>query len=177
MIFILVLLGIGMVIYYFFFTANRAPLLPKFTPTQATRTAPTQASPVATEMKINGRKVINLPAGKTEKDLPDFIPQNIPSPEWQKSVKKALLLQAGGKLKDLKINTVESLVWIQNQTPLNVESVMISFRDPQNREIAFRALVDSQSGRLLQTWDQPVMDDFQNDSNEGIGLDPRYQED
>lgn len=171
-IFILILLGIGLVVYYFYFSSG-----PVTEQTKVPKPHTSKAHAPSPELTINGRKVVNLPAGKTQKDLQDFVPLNEPSPEWQKNVKAAMLTQAGGKLKDLQIKKVESLVWIQNQTPLNVESVQISFKDPNNREIAFRALVDSQSGRLLQTWDQPVIDSPQRDSDDGIGLDPRYQED
>lgn len=77
-------------------------------------------------------------------------------------------------MQELKITPLESLIWVHEGKSLNVETAKISFKAPDGREISFKAMVDSQTGKILQTWDQPVFDDFSHKDKSGIKLDPRY---
>lgn len=104
----------------------------------------------------------------------NFAPQNTPSPEWAPALEDSIRRQGGDDLKDLKITPIESLVWVHEGKALNVETAKVSFKDPEGREISFKAMVDSQSGKVLQTWDQPVFDDFSHKKKSGVKLDPRY---
>lgn len=119
------------------------------------------------------RRVIGDTA-KSSKSSPPIKPQNTPSPEWKSSLSESIQRQGGRDLKDLQITPIESLVWVHEGKALNVETAKVSFKDPGGREISFKAMVDSQSGKILQTWDQPVVDDFSHSQKSGIKLDPRY---
>lgn len=176
LIFILVLLTIAAVVYYFFYPVILMPI--GQAPQKVNNVRQSRPGSVRTPPSvpvINGRKVVGLPPNQSKQDLKKFVPANTPSPVWKKAVEKSVINQAGGKVKGLEVKQLESLIWIQDNIPLNVENVMVSFLDPDGRKITFKAMVDSQSGRLIQTWDRPVFDDY-SANKDGIRLDPRYLE-
>jgi hypothetical protein len=176
-IFILVLLVLASILYYFFYPTMKVQMgqFPGLGDSAQQTTPKLKKVPASAVPMINGRKVVGLPSHQNKQSLKNFVPVNTPSPTWKKAVEKSIIRQAGGKVKDLEVKQLESLIWIQDNIPLNVENVTVSFRDPDGRKISFRAMVDSQSGRLIQTWDRPVFDDF-GPNKDGIRLDPRYLE-
>lgn len=131
-------------------------------------------SDLSEELKINGRTVINAQKKLSHQEIKKLKPRNTPSPEWKKNVEKNLRIQGGDSLKEIQIEVMESMVWIQNNNALNVESLKISLKNKQNREVSFRALVDSSNGKILQTWDQPVICPINPRGEPGIQIDPRY---
>jgi hypothetical protein len=126
------------------------------------------------EFKINGRRIINPKSVASQNDLKKIIPFNLPSPHWQKEVEKSLKLQGGQSLKTISIEKVESLIWLQNNRALNVESLKINLKNDKNQEVSFRAMIDSSNGKILQTWDQPVVCPTNPRGEPGIKIDPRY---
>lgn len=100
---------------------------------------------------------------------------NQPSPDWEKRLEASLKEQAGNSLKDIKIKTENSLVWMRDENPLLVESVIITLTNHKKMESTFRALVDSQSGKVLESWDRTITDPGQiKEEGFKIKLDPRY---
>lgn len=129
------------------------------------------------EHKYNGRRVLNLPPGREKEILENLKVTNIVSEEWQKKVEEALRLQGGDSLKDVSIQKVESLIWLYHGVALNVESVAVTLKNERKEQTRFRALIDSQNGKILQTWDQPVIDPANPRDKFNIKVDPRYLND
>ncbi|MBA2406041.1 MAG: hypothetical protein H0V66_14795 [Bdellovibrionales bacterium] len=99
---------------------------------------------------------------------------NTPSPDWEKRLQSKLKHQAGDSLKEITIKKERSLVWMRDQNPLLVESVMITMTNQQDVESSFRALVDSQTGKVLESWDQSIFDPANVREGFRVELDPRY---
>lgn len=99
---------------------------------------------------------------------------NTPDPQWQSHLHKALKAQAGKSLKEIKIVKEKSFVYKKDQIPLHVESVLITLTNQQNATSSFRALVDSQTGKVLETWDRPIFDPADVRQGFRFKLDPRY---
>lgn len=128
--------------------------------------------------KHNGKRVLNLPPGHEKETLDNLHVSNTVSEDWQSKVEVALKLQGGDALKDVSIKKVESLVWIYNGVALNAESIEVTLKNEKGERTSFRAMVDSQNGKILQTWDQPVFDPINpHEKQFGIRVDPRYQND
>jgi hypothetical protein len=126
---------------------------------------------------LNGRRVLNIPSNTKTEDLKKIKITNAISPEWQKKVEKSLRFQGGDSIKKLEINKIESLIWAQNKQALNVESLQIKITDQKGVDVSFRALVDSSNGKMIQTWDQPVIDPVNPREEFRIKVDPRYLND
>jgi hypothetical protein len=99
---------------------------------------------------------------------------NTPSVNWEKHLRTSLAAQGGSGLKDIKIKKEKSLVWMRDENPLHVESVVVTLTNKQNVEASFRALVDSQTGKVIESWDQSVFDPANVRGSFRIKLDPRY---
>jgi hypothetical protein len=108
----------------------------------------------------------HLPAGV------NFI--NLPSDDWEQKLTQSLKIQGGNSLKELEIKKERSLVWMRDENALLVESVVISMKNHQDVSSSFRALVDSQTGKVLETWDRTIFDPMDKSSELGFKLDPRY---
>jgi hypothetical protein len=149
---------------------------PKSSNPQTSKTSVTQATKPLHEVfaQFEGRTIVDkkrqplnrLPAGVS------YI--NRPSPDWQKKLKSHLLRQAGNSLKDIKILQERSLVWVRDENALQVESVLISLKDQRDMESSFRALIDSQTGKVLETWDRTIFDSMDKSAEFRLKLDPRY---
>ena len=109
----------------------------------------------------------------------DIVPKtstyaNHPSPEWRKRLELSLKAQSGNSLKSIKIQKEKSLIWMRDTNPILVESVIITLTNHQKSESSFRALVDSQTGKVLESWDRTIFDPANVRQAAGIQLDPRY---
>lgn len=133
---------------------------------------PASAKPSVTE--IHGREIINQNKVKIDR-LPasvSFI--NQPSADWEKKLTQSLKAQAGSSLKELEIKKERSLVWTRDENALLVESVVVSMTNTQDVSSSFRALVDSQTGKVLETWDRTIFDPMDKSAEFRFKLDPRY---
>jgi hypothetical protein len=129
------------------------------------------------KLEINGRKVIGLPPGKEKQYLQKLKVSNTPSEEWKTGLEKTLKAQGGEGLKDLKLEKMESFVWVQDDTALFVESVLVNIKNEKKVNIKFRVLVDAQTGKILNNWDRPIIDLYDPKSDFKISIDPRYHSD
>jgi hypothetical protein len=125
-------------------------------------------------LKIDGRKVIGLPPGKEKESLSKIQLSNRPSTEWDEKLEKTIRSQGGDGVKDVQLKSVDSFIWTQDGQSLFVESVIVTLKKPNNEEISFRVLVDSQTGKILKNWDQPIFDPANPRDNFKIKIDPRY---
>lgn len=100
---------------------------------------------------------------------------NQPSLDWEKKLETSLKEQAGNSLKEIKIKKEKSLVLMRDENPLLVESVIITLTNHKKSESTFRALVDSQTGKVLESWDRTIVDPSQiKEDGFKVKLDPRY---
>jgi hypothetical protein len=81
---------------------------------------------------------------------------NVASPVWEQQLVDSLKLQMGETFGAVKIEKLDSLVYEKDNVALLVESVVIRLTNNLGEESSFSALVDSQSGRILETWNQSI---------------------
>lgn len=125
-------------------------------------------------LKIDGRKVVGLPPGKEKESLSKIQPSNRPSKDWDEELEKTIRNQGGDGVKDVLLKNIDSFIWTQDGHSLFVESVIVTLKKPNNEEISFRVLVDSETGKILKNWDQPIFDPINPRDNFKIKIDPRY---
>ncbi len=102
---------------------------------------------------------------------------NVVSPEWQAKLENTLRTQGGDSVKDIEIKKVDSRVWTQDGVSLNVESVIVTIKNHLNQTTTFRLLVDAQNGKILNNWDQPIIEYADPTRQPRIKVDPRYHND
>lgn len=94
---------------------------------------------------------------------------------WKSRVEKSLFIQGGKELKSVDIKRVDSFIWEHEGISLDVESVIVSVTNQKGEERKFRAMIDPLNGKILRTWDHPVIDPMNPRENQsGLKLDPRY---
>ncbi len=100
--------------------------------------------------------------------------ENTPSQDWKAKVESHLKVLAGNDLKEIQIQTERTLVISRDNHNLLVESVVIKLTNTQNSRSSFRAMVDPQTGKILETWDRTVFDPAHVREGFRYKLDPRY---
>ena len=131
-------------------------------------------SSVSRDEKNIAREVIDQNRKPLERTPASSSYVNKPSPEWKKRLETSLKAQAGNSLKSMKIQKESSLVWMRDENPILVESVIVTLTNHQKVQSSFRALVDSQTGKVLESWDQTIFDPANVRDGFHLKLDPRY---
>lgn len=126
------------------------------------------------QIEVKGRKVLGLTPGEENKEVEDLKFANEISEEWQEGVEKALRTQGGSSLSEVDIKKTDSFIWAHEGVALNVESILITLKNQNGEERKFRAMVDSETGKILRTWDHPVIDPMNPRESRGVSIDPRY---
>lgn len=126
-------------------------------------------------LQIDGKKVIGLPPGREKEAIKHIKVANTPSPAWKPNLEKAILAQGGNSVKDLEIKKVDSFIWSQDGVSLFVESVIVKLKNEHNESTSFRVLVDAQTGKILQNWDQPIIDPISHDHDFKLRVDSSYE--
>lgn len=103
--------------------------------------------------------------------------KGLSSPVWKEQLEKNLMLQGGGNLKSIVIEKVDSFEWKMGNVPVQVDSLVVKLEHKKGYRSSFRAIVDSSNGKILQTWDHPVNDNFDSKSKADIKIDARYHND
>jgi hypothetical protein len=119
------------------------------------------------------RTIIGLPVG-VKKKIADIEVKNPVSEDWEEKLVEALKNQGGESVEKIEIKKVASLVWVQNDVGINVESVIVTIKGKDKKESLFKALVDSQTGKILETWDRPIQDPSNPKKGFRLKVDPRY---
>jgi hypothetical protein len=101
---------------------------------------------------------------------------NVPSKNWEQKLKQSLIDQAGDSQLSIEIKKEKSLIWTRDENPFKVESVIVKLTNHQNVESSFRALVDPQTGKVLESWDQTIFDPANVKDNFSFKLDSRYNQ-
>jgi len=120
------------------------------------------------------RKVIDQKMKPIDRSPASTSYVNTPSPDWEKKLVTSLKTQGGNSLKEIKVQKENSLVWLKDENPLLVESVIVTLINHQEMESSFRALVDSQTGKVLESWDRSIADPANVRDGLRIKLDSRY---
>lgn len=128
-------------------------------------------------LKFDGKKVMGLPAGKEVVTIRKLKVANRPTENWKPALEKALLAQGGSNVKDIQISKLDSFIWTESGVALYVETVKITLKNEQNAQVSFNAMVDSETGKILKNWNQPVIDNFDKKDNFKVKIDPRYHND
>lgn len=129
----------------------------KHTPAR-TNIKTTDAKEQVREVKVNDRIVIGKITEEQRKNPESIKTPNPPSPLWEKELHKTLMSNGGETIKEVAIKKVASVVWVKNQGGMNAESVIITLKNKEGAESTFRALVDSATGRILETWDRTIFE-------------------
>lgn len=95
-------------------------------------------------------------------------------PVWESNLRQNILAQAGSQTPEISITKIKSFVMQRDGVSLNVDSVLVKLKVDKKEKTSFKALVDSETGKILQTWDQPVYDPIEHKDNFSIKIDPRY---
>jgi len=124
--------------------------------------------------EFRGRRVAGLTPGQEESELKNLQVSNKISKDWKEKVEQAISLQGGPELIETEIIPEDSYIWVFDGTALYVESVLIKLINSRSESTKFRALIDSDTGKILRTWDHPIIDPANPRKSKGIKIDPRY---
>ncbi len=111
-----------------------------------------------TDIKVNDRIVIGKVTDEQRKKPETITAPNTPSPTWEKELNKTLVLMGGETIKNVAIKKIASVIWMRNEGGMNAESVIITLTNKEGAQSTFRALIDSASGRILETWDRTIFE-------------------
>jgi hypothetical protein len=144
------------------------------------KSSPVVQDPLRPPQPIVGGTIRKTETFKTKDSVSDFEDSSIENDDevtkaWKSKVEKSLFIQGGKELKAVDIKRVDSFIWEHEGISLNVESVVISVTNQKGEERKFRAMIDPLNGKILRTWDHPVVDSMNpRDNQTGFKLDPRY---
>jgi hypothetical protein len=78
--------------------------------------------------------------------------------EWKIKVEKNLKQQMGDGLKELTIRPLKSTIIERDDHQIPAQIVLVTLKNTDNVTTSFNALIDPQSGKVLETWNQPVFE-------------------
>lgn len=128
------------------------------------------------KLQIDGKRVMGLPPGREKAEIVKIRVSNTATEDWKPALEKALLAQGGDKIKDIKMEKVDSFIWTESDVALHVESVKVTLKNERDHSVSFNVLVDSETGKILKNWNQPVIDHFNQKDHMKIRIDPRYHQ-
>lgn len=122
------------------------------TQAQSTKRAPAslKKGPPASKTPQNQRITIALPDQTVIKDAS---PLNKPHKEWKKRLGNEILRFMRPETK-VYLKKLESLTVYEKGRPLHVEKVHVKLTTPEGRLFSYNALVDSETGKVVETWNQ-----------------------
>jgi hypothetical protein len=97
-------------------------------------------------------------------------------PVWETNFRNSILAQAGDNPPEITITKVKSFVMQRDGVSLNVDSVIVNLKVDKKDRTTFSALIDSDTGKIIQTWNQPIYDPIDHKDNFSIKIDPRYNQ-
>ena len=132
------------------------------------------AAQLPTKPKIDSASAPEVAPSQVTRTPASVTYVNSPSLEWKEHLITSLKNQAGDNLKDIQVKKEKSLIWTRDSNPLSAESVLVTLKGNQGEETTFRAIVDSQTGKILESWDRPVSDPADVKAGFHLKLDERY---
>ena len=135
----------------------------------------TPSFPRPTIVMPEDRKIISQERRPIVRPTTQLSYVNTPSPDWEEKLHSSLKEQAPSA-KNIQVTTEDSLVWMRDGNAILVESVKVVLQNQNGEESSFRALVDSQTGRVLESWDRSISDSLNPKAEFKLKLDPRYNQ-
>lgn len=135
---------------------------------------------VAPALKVDFKAPARVPASIPKNPPKAKITYTTPGashPVWEEKIEKNLLAQAAGTLKEAHIEKVDSFNWKVGKVDVLVDSIIVKLEHTKGHRSSFRAIVDASNGKILQTWDHPVLDNFNPKTRFGVKVDSRYHND
>lgn len=120
---------------------------------------------------------LRAPASVPQIALKDAVSPAVQAPIWKENLEKTLRAQGGSFIKDIEIEKVDSFDWKVGNVDVRVDSIKVSLKNVKGQRSSFRAIVDASNGKILQTWDQPIIDNFSANAGGTIKIDSRYHND
>lgn len=93
---------------------------------------------------------------------------------WEENVKVQLKRQAMDDSVEVNIIKESTLFWEEMGTSIEANTIKVQLRTPAGETTSFRALIDSNTGKVLRTWDRPVLDPINPRERSGIKINSRY---
>lgn len=87
-------------------------------------------------------------------------------PSWNERLKN-LLNRDLPERTELSIVNERDLVLINGKKATNAQQVVVIFNSPKKRS-SYRALVDSQTGKIIRTWDHTIHETFRRPANSSL---------
>lgn len=115
-----------------------------------------------------------VPPDVSQDKVEDIMTDNMPSEEWQELFEEVIRAQAGSSIDTIDIKKTESVIVKRDKRTLAAESVVVTLTKPDGTQSSFRALVDSETGRVIETWDRPLFDPVHPNENFKIKVPAHY---
>ena len=113
-----------------------------------------------TNTKLPNKRVI-FESGKsiTEEDMEklDFI--NEENPDWKEELSRKLL-DTLDKKPNLKVIKEKSLIKLIGKKARYLEQAIVIIEYENGNENSFRALIDSETGKIIRSWDRTIHENF-----------------
>lgn len=93
---------------------------------------------------------------------------------WEENVKVHLKRQAMDDNVEVDIIKESTLFWEEMGTSIEANTIKVQLRTPAGETTSFRALIDANTGKVLRTWDRPVLDPINPRERSGIKINARY---
>ena len=116
----------------------------------------TKRVPAATKAKLGLKKIGDrIIIGDKVQKTNDIKYINETNPEWQTAyTKKLLRLGKGKKISQLNVEHQKSMVEVKRKSARNLEHVRVSYLDENGNPFSFEALIDSETGSMVRSWNQ-----------------------
>lgn len=89
------------------------------------------------------------------KNLSDIHIVNMVSKDWKKKYINNFMRMSGAKeIKNFEVIQKKSILKVKNNIGKNLEHILVSFNKPNGQEFSFEALIDSQTGQLVRSWNK-----------------------
>ena len=124
---------------------------------KVTQRAPSSTpATVAEKLSYKGREIFNF-LNKDEQSIQKLEAINSPSDNW-KGLAAGKLLRFQDPSTKLFIMPEKSVVKVEEQGARFAEIVQVKFLKKNGKKTSYSALIDSQSGELIRSWNQSISD-------------------
>ena len=113
-----------------------------------------------TKEKLPNQRVI-FESGKplTEEDMDKFDFINEENPDWKEELSRKLLDTLDDN-PNLKVIKEKSLIKVLGKKAQYLEQAIVIIEYENGKENSFRALIDSETGKIIRSWDRTIHENF-----------------
>ncbi len=95
----------------------------------------------------------------------------------EKTMETTIRNMVKDSLSEMSFEKVEEIPWNYGGKKVRAQSYIVTLKNEVNATTTFRVLVDARSGKLMESWDQPIYDPVNPRNNFKVKIDPRYHHD